>query len=56
VVANDIASSRIKTLAHNVNLGGLYNTAITRFNGFAFGKNVPEMFDHVLVDAPCSGE
>lgn len=56
IVANDIASSRIKTLAHNLNLWGFYNSAITRFNGFAFGKNVPEMFNHVLVDAPCSGE
>lgn len=56
VVANDVANSRIKTLAHNLNLWWVYNTLITRFNGFMFGKHLPNYFDHVLVDAPCSGE
>jgi len=29
---------------------------VTKFNGFSFGKNLPNFFDHVLLDAPCSGE
>lgn len=56
VIANDVDRSRVKTLAHNLNKGGCYNTAITNFNGFSFGKNLPNFFDHVLVDAPCSWE
>lgn len=56
VIANDVNSWRIKQLAHNLNRWGRYNTAITRRNGFAFGKNMPNFFDHILLDAPCSGE
>lgn len=56
VVANDINSKRIPQLAHNVNRWGYYNTAITKVNGFSFGKNLPNFFDHVLLDAPCSWE
>lgn len=56
VVANDVAGPRVKTLAHNLNKWWCYNTALTKFNWFAFGKNLPEFFDHVLVDAPCSWE
>ncbi len=56
VIANDIAASRVQTLAHNLNLQWMYNTAITKFNGFMFGKHLPNFFDHVLVDAPCSWE
>lgn len=56
VIANDVDPSRVKTLAHNLNKWGCYNTALTNFNGFSFGKNLPNFFDHVLVDAPCSGE
>jgi 16S rRNA (cytosine1407-C5)-methyltransferase len=56
IVANDVDASRIKTLAHNLNKWWCYNTAITKHNGFSFGKNLPNTFDHVLLDAPCSGE
>ena len=56
VIANDIASSRIKTLAHNLNMQSASSSAITKFNGWMFGNHLPEFFDHVLVDAPCSGE
>ncbi len=56
VIANDVDATRVKTLAHNLNKWWCYNTAITNFNWFSFGKNLPNFFDHVLVDAPCSGE
>ncbi len=56
VIANDVASSRLRQLAHNLNRWGAYNTAITKFNWFSFGKNLPNFFDHILLDAPCSWE
>lgn len=56
VIANDIAPLRVKTMAHNLNLMGCYNTALTKRNGGMFGNHLPEVFDHVLLDAPCSGE
>lgn|SRR3989338_2215131 len=34
----------------------MYNTAITKYNGAVFGTQYPELFDAVLLDAPCSGE
>lgn len=56
IISNDIAPLRVKTMAHNLNLMGCYNTAITQRNGGMFWKHLPEVFDHVLLDAPCSGE
>ena len=56
VIANDVAWPRIQTLAHNLNLQWCFNTALTKFNWFMFGKHLPNFFDHVLVDAPCSWE
>ncbi len=56
IVSNDVNKSRILALAHNLNRMGIFNSWITAFNWFAFWKNLPETFDKVLVDAPCSGE
>jgi len=56
LIANDIVPIRIKTMAHNLNMMWAYNTALTKRNGAMFGKHLPEIFDHVLLDAPCSGE
>lgn len=56
VVSNDVSSSRLIALAHNLNRMWIYNSWITKFNWFSFGKNIPEFFNHVLVDAPCSWE
>ncbi|STI85702.1 ribosomal RNA small subunit methyltransferase F [Escherichia coli] len=36
--------------------GGISNVALTPFDGRVFGAAVPEMFDAILLDAPCSGE
>ncbi|EBQ9782961.1 16S rRNA (cytosine(1407)-C(5))-methyltransferase RsmF, partial [Salmonella enterica subsp. enterica serovar Inganda] len=35
---------------------GIANTALTHFDGRVFGAALPEMFDAILLDAPCSGE
>jgi 16S rRNA (cytosine1407-C5)-methyltransferase len=56
IVANDVNGQRLWTLAHNLNQWGRYNTFLTKFNGGSFGSNLPNFFDHVLLDAPCSGE
>ncbi len=56
VVANDVNPKRLRQLTHNLNRIWVYNTAVTRYNGFSFGKNMPNFFDHILLDAPCSGE
>lgn len=56
VLSNDVNASRQMALFHNINRMWIYNSWITKFNWFSFGKSVGETFDHVLVDAPCSGE
>ena len=56
LVSNEMSSSRIVALQHNLNRTGSYNTAVTKLDGKEFGSLLPEFFDAVLVDAPCSGE
>jgi 16S rRNA C967 or C1407 C5-methylase (RsmB/RsmF family) len=54
LVANDINYNRISILAANVERLGVPNVLICSYRG----QNFPERFrfDHVLVDAPCTGE
>jgi len=56
IIANEYSSSRVKVLAANIQRCGITNTAITHFDGKIFGEWLPEMFDAILLDAPCSGE
>ncbi len=56
VVSNDLSKSRLMATGFNLNRMGIFNSIITNFNWFAFGKNLPEFFDKVLLDAPCSWE
>jgi 16S rRNA (cytosine1407-C5)-methyltransferase len=56
VVANEYSASRIKVLHANLNRCGVVNSALTHFDGRVFGSALPESFDAVLLDAPCSGE
>lgn len=51
LVCNDLTGERIKPLGLNLQRGGCTNTLTTRMNGEA----IKQAFDHVLVDAPCSG-
>ncbi len=53
---NDIDRKRIQTWWTNINRTSMYNTMITQMDGSAFGNLLPEFFDAILVDAPCSGE
>ncbi|ARJ44320.1 16S rRNA (cytosine(1407)-C(5))-methyltransferase RsmF [Pantoea alhagi] len=56
IVANEYAASRVKVLHANISRCGISNTAITHFDGRVFGPALPETFDAILLDAPCSGE
>ncbi|WP_318488997.1 16S rRNA (cytosine(1407)-C(5))-methyltransferase RsmF [Photobacterium leiognathi] len=56
LVANELAASRIKVLHSNLQRCGVYNAALTHFDGCVFGTWAPEAFDSILLDAPCSGE
>lgn len=56
LVANEFAASRVKVLHANIERCGVRNTALSNFDGRVFGGWLPEQFDAVLIDAPCSGE
>lgn len=56
LVANEYSASRVKVLSANVQRCGVTNTALTHFDANVFGTWLPETFDSILLDAPCSGE
>lgn len=56
ILANDYSASRIKILHANISRCGISNVALTHFDGRVFGAALPEYFDAILLDAPCSGE
>ncbi len=56
ILANEFSASRVKVLHANISRCGISNVALTHFDGRVFGAAVPEMFDAILLDAPCSGE
>ncbi|WP_198555830.1 16S rRNA (cytosine(1407)-C(5))-methyltransferase RsmF [Rahnella sp. AA] len=56
IVANEYSASRVKVLHANISRCGVSNAALTHFDGRVFGAALPETFDAVLLDAPCSGE
>nr|WP_241610556.1 16S rRNA (cytosine(1407)-C(5))-methyltransferase RsmF [Rosenbergiella epipactidis] len=56
IVANEYAASRVKVLHANISRCGVVNTALTHFDARVFGASLPEQFDAILLDAPCSGE
>ncbi|WP_333005096.1 16S rRNA (cytosine(1407)-C(5))-methyltransferase RsmF [Vibrio coralliilyticus] len=56
LVANEFSSSRVKVLHANIERCGVRNAALSNYDGRVFGGWLPEQFDAVLIDAPCSGE
>lgn len=56
IVANEIDEKRAQTLKHNLRRFGVVCTAITSIRPQYFAETFPNIFDRVLVDAPCSGE
>ena len=56
LAANDISSSRARALLKNLELAGLPNIYVLSEDPEKLAARMPEFFDKVLVDAPCSGE
>ena len=56
LVANDISSNRVKALVKNIELLGVTNSIVTNETPENLACKFPELFDKILVDAPCSGE
>ena len=54
LLANDSSQGRIQALRIVLQHWGAENSAITRFPGESFGTWFAEVFDRVLIDAPCS--
>lgn len=55
IVANELDKKRLKTLFENTDRMGSENVIITNYDG-RFFQNHSEIFDKILLDAPCSGE
>jgi NOL1/NOP2/sun family putative RNA methylase len=53
---NDISNSRAQALLKNVELFGIGNAVVSSEAPFKLAKKLPEFFDKILIDAPCSGE
>jgi NOL1/NOP2/sun family putative RNA methylase len=56
IVANDSNKRRIRGLTGNLDRTGALNAVVTCQPGRVFGKFLPDHFDRVLLDAPCSAE
>lgn len=56
LVANDISAGRAKTLLKNVELAGIRNAIVMSEAPEHIAERLPQFFDKILVDAPCSGE
>jgi tRNA (cytosine49-C5)-methyltransferase len=56
IVANDNNKKRIRGLTGNIDRAGALNIVVTCQPGQVFGKFLPEYFDRILLDAPCSAE
>jgi 16S rRNA (cytosine1407-C5)-methyltransferase len=55
IIANEIDKTRMKQLYENTDRLGAKNVFVTNYDG-RFLRNYPEIFDMILLDAPCSGE
>lgn len=56
LVANEPQMSRIKSLVFNLEQAAVANIATAKKDGGEFGNWLPNTFDRVLLDAPCTGE
>ncbi len=56
LLSNEIVPSRCATLASNGERMGLVNQIVTNTDAATLAKLYPDLFDIVVVDAPCSGE
>ena len=56
LVSNEVVRQRLFILSENIQKWGNANTVVTHNKAEDFGEHTPNLFDCILVDAPCSGE
>ncbi|MBS7306626.1 MAG: hypothetical protein KIG43_00945 [Eubacteriales bacterium] len=56
LVSNEIVSGRAKTLKHTLERMGVVNSIVTSASPDVISNSYGDVFDRVIVDAPCSGE
>jgi len=56
IIANEPSSSRLKSLNFNLEKYGAWNVNTISFDGRVLHKKLPQIFDGILLDAPCSNE
>jgi len=54
LIANDVTYWRLKALVGNLERCGVLNTLVTNYDGVRFPR--VQLFDAILLDAPCSSE
>ena len=56
LLCNEINPKRVKILSRNIERMGVANALVTNEHPQKLAQHLPEFFDRVLIDAPCSGE
>jgi 16S rRNA C967 or C1407 C5-methylase (RsmB/RsmF family)/NOL1/NOP2/fmu family ribosome biogenesis protein len=56
LVSNEVVRQRVFVLSENIQKWGNGNAVVTHNPAADFGNKLCELFDCILVDAPCSGE
>ena len=56
LLCNEINPKRAKVLSGNIERLGIANAVVTNEHPQKLAEHLPEYFDRVLIDAPCSGE
>lgn len=56
LVSNEIHPARAKILSQNIERMGAANVIVTNHDARTMAEWLPEFFDKIIVDAPCSGE
>lgn len=55
IIANDVAKEKLHKILENCSRLGISNVKTTNYDGNVFIEEWKEVFDSVIVDAPCSG-
>ena len=56
LLSNEVVRQRVFVLSENIQKWGNGNTVVTHNTPATFGEQCKNLFDCILVDAPCSGE
>lgn len=56
LLCNELSPKRAKILSRNIERMGVCNALVTNEHPERLAERLPEFFDRVLIDAPCSGE